>query len=109
MIPFKFWYRWTYGKEDGPSQQTFTSRVVVQGFHEADTRADKAAPLASSSESAHLFIALPAKHVWPLKVVDIILTFLHVRFEPDGLGAFVKPRTARVLSLYLPKLITSEN
>ena len=46
------------------------SRVVVQGFHEPETGADKAAPVASM-ESVHLLVALAAQHAFVLKQADI--------------------------------------
>ena len=53
-------------------------RVVVQGFHEPETGADKTAPVASM-ESVHLLVALAAQHAFVLKQADIKTAFLHAR------------------------------
>ena len=50
----RFLYRWKCSQEGKPYRQK--SRVVMQGFHEADIGTDKAAPVASQ-ESDHLLIA----------------------------------------------------
>ena len=50
----RFLYRWKCSQDGKPCRQK--SRVVMQGFHEADIGTDKAAPVASQ-ESDHLLIA----------------------------------------------------
>ena len=66
------------------------SRVVVQGFHEADTGADKAAPVASE-ESVHLLIANAANNGPILRQVDINTAFLKARMECDDPDVYVIP------------------
>ena len=57
-IPSRFLYRWKCNQDGAACRQK--SRVVVQGFHEADTEADEAAPVASQ-ESVHILTANAAK------------------------------------------------
>ena len=66
------------------------SRVVVQGFHEADTGADKAAPVAFQ-ESVHLLIANAATNGPTLGQVDIKTAFLRARMERDDPDVYVIP------------------
>ena len=65
--------------------------MVVQGFHEADTGADKAAPVASSLESVHLLITHAAKYGFILKQVDIKTAFLHARIPPSEKEVYLIP------------------
>ena len=64
LIPSKFLFKWKYNQEGVAFRQK--TRLVVQGFHEADTGADKAAPVASL-ESVHLLIAHAVKYGFILK------------------------------------------
>ena len=57
-IPSRFIERWKYDQDGMPCRHKL--RMVVQGFHEADTGADKAAPVASH-QSVHLLTAMAAK------------------------------------------------
>ena len=66
------------------------SRVVVQGFHDADTRADKAAP-AASQESVHLLIANAGNNGLILRKVDTKTAFLQTRMKRDDPEVFVIP------------------
>ena len=66
------------------------SRVVVQGFHEADTGAGKAAP-AASQESVHLLIANAANKGIILRAVGIKTAFLQARMERDDPDVYVVP------------------
>ena len=59
LLPSRFLHKWKYNQDGVAFGQK--SRVVVQGFHEADTRADKAAPVAPQ-ESVHLLVSHAAKH-----------------------------------------------
>ena len=63
---------------------------MVQGFYEADTRADKAARVASM-ESVHLLIAIAAQHGLVLKQADIKTAFLHARTPADAAPIYVIP------------------
>ena len=63
---------------------------MVQGFYEADTGADKAAPVASM-ESVHLLIAIAAQHGLVLKQAVIKTAFLHARTPADGAPIYVIP------------------
>lgn len=69
------------GKDGVPSRRK--TRVIAQGSHNAVVGRDKAAPMASS-EPGSLFMALVAKHNWPMKMVDIITAFLQARFSRPG-------------------------
>ena len=62
----------------------------MQGFHEADTGADKAAPVASQ-ESVHLLVAHVAKHGLFLRQADIRTVFLHARVLPTAKAVYVIP------------------
>ena len=66
------------------------SRVVMQGFHEADTGADKSAP-GASQESVHFLIANPANKNLILRQVDITTAFLQARVERDDPDVYVIP------------------
>ena len=59
LIPSRFLYKWKYN-HDGVAFRHKT-RVVVQGFHEVDIGADKAAPVATL-EPVHLLIANAAQN-----------------------------------------------
>ena len=87
-IPSRFLYRWKYNQDGKPCRQK--SRVVVQGFHEADTGADKAAPVAFQ-ESVHLLIANAATNGPTLGQVDIKTAFLRARMERDDPDVYVIP------------------
>ena len=87
-IPNKFIHKWKYN-QDGISIRP-KSRVVVQGFYEADTGADKAAPVASM-ESVHLLIAIAAQHGLVLKQAEIKTAFLHARTPADAAPIYVIP------------------
>ena len=78
--PPKFLFKWKYNQDGVAFRQK--TRMVVQGFHEADTGEDKAAPVASL-ESVHLLIAHVAKYSFILKQVDIKTAFLHARVPPS--------------------------
>ena len=69
------------------------SRVVVQGFHEADTGADKAAPVASQ-ESFYLLVAHAAKHGFLFRQAHIRTAFLHARVPPTAKAVYVIPPKA---------------
>ena len=66
-VPTKFIHKWKYNQDSIPIRPK--SRVVVQGFYEADTGADKEVPVASV-ESVHLLIAIAAQHGLVLKQAD---------------------------------------
>lgn len=63
-IPSRLLYRWKFDHSCVPNRQK--SRVVVQGFHEADAGADKAAPVVASSEAVRKRMALAATNHWCL-------------------------------------------
>ena len=69
IIPSKFIFKWKFDKNRNPVRQK--SRVVVQGFHENDSGADKAAPVAHI-ESVRMVLALTAK-----EDMELILNFGH--------------------------------
>ena len=75
-IPSRFLYGWKYNQDGKPCRQKL--RVVVQGFHEADTGAHKTAPVASQ-ESVHLLIANAANNGLILRQVDVKTAFLQAR------------------------------
>ena len=50
-FPTKFIHKWKYNQDSIPIRPK--SRVVVQGFYEADTGADKAAPVVCSSANRY--------------------------------------------------------
>lgn len=79
---------WKYN-QDGVAVRAKT-RVVVQGFHEADTGVDKAAPVASM-ESVHLVLAVAAYNHLVLKPADIKTAFLHARIPEDAEPTYVIP------------------
>ena len=56
--PSRFSYRWKHSQDGAACRQK--SRAVVQGFHEAEYGAAKAAPVASQ-ESVHILIANAVK------------------------------------------------
>ncbi|CAB1108204.1 unnamed protein product [Ectocarpus sp. CCAP 1310/34] len=80
LIPSKFIHKWKYNQDGVPIRRK--SRVAVQGFHEADTGADKAAPVASM-EPVHLVIAMAAHQGLVLKQADIKTAFLHARIPEE--------------------------
>ena len=84
----KFIHKWKYNQDGIPIRPK--SRVVVQGFYEADTGADKAAPVASM-ESAHLLLAIVTQHGLVLKQADIKTAFLHTRTPADAAPIYVIP------------------
>ncbi len=77
VIPSSYLYNKMGGELARPM-----SRVVVQGFYQADTGKDEAAHVASM-ESAHLLIAIAAQIVFGLKQADIKTAFLHARIPAD--------------------------
>ena len=81
-------YRWKCSQDGKPCRQK--SRVVMQGFHEADIGTDKAAPVASQ-ESVHLLIANAANTSLILRQVDIKTAFLQARMERDDPDVYVNP------------------
>ena len=85
----KFIHKWEYN-QDGINIRP-KSRVVVNWFYEADTGADKAAPVASM-EVAHQLIAIAAQHGLVLKQADIKTAFLHARPPADVAPMYVIPR-----------------
>ena len=87
-IPLRFLYRWNYNQEQSPCRQR--SRVAVQGFHEDDTGADKAAPVASQ-ESAHLLNANVPNNRLILRQVKRKTAFLQARMERDDPDVHVIP------------------
>ena len=87
-IPSRFLYRRKYKQFGKPCRQK--SRVVVQGFHQADTGADKWAPVVSQ-EFVHLLIANAAKNGLILRQVDIKTAFLQARIERDDPDIYVIP------------------
>lgn len=88
LLPSKFHHRWKYDQNNVPVRPK--SRVVVQGFHEADTGADKAAPVASM-ESVHLVISHAAYYRRVLKQADIKTAFLNSRLPKDAKPIYVIP------------------
>ena len=86
LIPSKFLFKWEYS-QDGVAYRQKT-RVVVQGFHEADTGADKAAPVASL-EYVHLLVAHAAKYGFILNEVAVKTAFLHARIPPSEKAVYV--------------------
>ena len=87
-IPSRFLYRWKYN-QDGVACR-HKSRVVVRGFHEADTEADKAAPVASQ-ESVHILIANAAMRGLIPRQLDIKTAFLQARMRRDDPDVYVIP------------------
>ena len=87
-IPTKLIYKWTYNQDGLPIRPK--SRVVVQGFYEADTGANKAAPVAFM-ESVHPLIAFAVQHGLILKQADIKTAFLHARTPADAAPIYVIP------------------
>ena len=88
LLPAKFHFRWKYNEEDVSVRPK--SRVVVEGFHEADTGADKAAPMAIM-ESVHLVLSHSAYNRGPLRQADIKTAFLHSRMDEDAKPIYVIP------------------
>ena len=88
LLPSRFLYKWKYNQDGVAFRQK--SRVVVQGFHEADTGADKAAPVASQ-ESVHLLVAHAAKHGLLLRQAYIRTSFLHDRVPSTAKAVYVIP------------------
>ncbi|CAB1110066.1 unnamed protein product [Ectocarpus sp. CCAP 1310/34] len=86
-IPSRYLYKRKY--KNGELAR-LKSRVVVQGFHQADTGEDKAAPVASM-ESVHLLIAIAAKNGFGLKQADIKTAFLHARVPANAKPIYVIP------------------
>lgn len=88
LIPSKFMYKWKYNQDAEPIRPK--SRIVVQGFHEADTGADKAAPVASM-ESVHLVVATAANNGYVLKQADIKTAYLNARIPDNAKPIYVVP------------------
>ncbi|CAB1109880.1 unnamed protein product [Ectocarpus sp. CCAP 1310/34] len=87
-IPSRFHFVWKYN-QDGVAVRAKT-RVVVQGFYEADTGADKAAPVASM-ESVLMMLAVAAHNHLVLKQADIKTTFLPARIPEEAEPTYVIP------------------
>ena len=87
-IPSRLLYRWKYNQDGKSCRQK--SRVVAQGFHEAETGADKAAPIASQ-ESVNLLIANAPNNGLILRQVEIKTAFLQARMERDDRDVCVIP------------------
>ncbi|CAB1121517.1 unnamed protein product [Ectocarpus sp. CCAP 1310/34] len=85
-IPSRFHFVWKYN-QDGVAVRAKT-RVMVQGFYEADTGADKAAPVASM-ESVHMVLAVAAHNHLVLKQADIRTALLHARIPEDAEPTYV--------------------
>ncbi|CAB1119473.1 unnamed protein product [Ectocarpus sp. CCAP 1310/34] len=62
--------------------------IGVQGFHEAETGTDNAAPVASL-QAVHLIVAHAAKNGLVLRQADIRTAFLHARMEPGSKPVFL--------------------
>ena len=88
LVPSTFLFKWKYNQDGVAFRQK--TRVVVHGFQEADTGADKATPVASL-ESVRLLIAHAAKYGFILKQVDIKTGFLHARIPPSEKAVYVIP------------------
>ena len=88
LLPSRFLYKWKYNQDGVAFRQK--SRVVVQGFHEADTGADKAAPVASQ-EPVHMLVGHAAKHGLLLRQADFRTVFLHDRVPPTTKAVYVIP------------------
>ena len=88
LIPTKSIHKWKYNLDGIPIRPN--SRVVVQGFYEDDTGADKAAPVAFM-ESVHLLISIAAQQGLFLKQADIKTAFLHARTPVDAAPIYVIP------------------
>ncbi|CAB1121335.1 unnamed protein product [Ectocarpus sp. CCAP 1310/34] len=88
LIPSKLLFRWTFNQDIIPVRPK--TRVVVQGFHEADTGVDKAAPVASM-ESVHLVVSHAAYYGLVLKQADIKTAFLNSRMPEGAKPVYVIP------------------
>ncbi len=86
-IPSRYLYKRKY---NNGKLARLKSRIVVQGFHQADTGEDKAAPVASM-DSVHLLIAIAAKNSFGLKQADIKTAFLHARVPANAKPIYVIP------------------
>ena len=84
----KFIHKWKYNQDGIPIRPK--SRVVVQGFYEADTGADKAAPVASM-ESVHLLVSWAAQNGLVLKQADTKMAFLYARIPASADLTYVIP------------------
>ncbi|CAB1100998.1 unnamed protein product [Ectocarpus sp. CCAP 1310/34] len=73
-----------------PANYDEATRVVVQGFHEADTGMDKAAPVASM-ESVHLVVSHVAYYGLVLKQAGIKTAFLISRIPEGAKPVYVIP------------------
>ncbi|CAB1106814.1 unnamed protein product [Ectocarpus sp. CCAP 1310/34] len=88
LIASKLLFRWKYNQDNIPVRPK--TRVVVQGFHEADTGVDKAAPVASM-ESVHLVVPHAAYYGLVLKQADIETAFLNSRTPEGAKSVYVIP------------------
>lgn len=79
-LPFKFHHGRKCNQDGVPVRPK--SRVMVQGFHEADSGADKAAPVAST-ESVHLFVPHAPRKSLVLRQADINTAHLQSRMPPN--------------------------
>ena len=80
------------------------SRVVVQGFHEADTGADKAAPVASV-ESVHLVVSNAAGFGQALRQADMKTAFLNSMMSKNDKPIYVIPPKGFTCSQEQAKLV----
>ncbi|CAB1111435.1 unnamed protein product [Ectocarpus sp. CCAP 1310/34] len=102
LLPTRFHYRWKYNQEHVPVRPK--SRVVVQGFHEADTGADKAAPVASM-ESVHLVVSHAAGFGQALRQADMKTAFLNSRMSKKDKPIYVIPPKGFTCSQEQTKLV----
>ena len=87
-IPSRVLYRWKYNQGGVACRQK--ARVLVQGFHEADTGDDKAAPVAYQG-SIRILIANAAKRDLILRKVDSKTAFLQARMGRDARDIYAIP------------------
>eukprot|EP00903_Cladosiphon_okamuranus_P021851 g20088.t1 len=102
LLPTRFHYRWKYNQENVPVRPK--SRVVVQGFHEADTGADKAAPVAAM-ESVHLMLSHAANFDQALRQADMKTAFLNSRMSKNDKPIYVIPPKGFTCSQEQAKLV----
>ncbi|CAB1117976.1 unnamed protein product [Ectocarpus sp. CCAP 1310/34] len=78
--------------DEGMTAWRFARKLVwwCKAFYEADTGADKAAPVASM-ESVHMVLAVVAHNHLVLKQADIKTTFLHARIPEEAEPTYAIP------------------
>ena len=81
-LPAKYLFKVKYNQDREPVR--LKSRIVVQGFHQADAGEDKAAPVEESMETVHPLVANAAQNGFVLKQADIITAFLHARVPKNA-------------------------